>query len=42
MAKKKQLKEKIKLYCSKCSCEVEAVKGKLVTCCGGMPMKRKR
>lgn len=30
----KRLKEKIKLYCSECGCEVEAVKGKLVSCCG--------
>ena len=33
MAKKK-IKEKIKLYCPECGCEVEAVKGKLVSCCG--------
>jgi len=29
-----KMKEKIKLYCSECDCEVEAVKGKLVSCCG--------
>jgi hypothetical protein len=35
MAKEKQkIKEKIKLYCSECGCEVEAVKGKLKSCCG--------
>ncbi|MBI3413082.1 MAG: hypothetical protein HY051_03315 [Candidatus Aenigmarchaeota archaeon] len=34
MAKKAKIKEKIKLYCSECDKEVEAVKGKLKSCCG--------
>lgn len=35
MVKEKQkIKEKIKLYCPECGCEVEAVKGKLMSCCG--------
>jgi len=29
-----KMKEKIKLYCSECGNEVEAVKGKLKSCCG--------
>ncbi len=28
-----KLKEKIKLYCSECGCKVEAIKGKLTSCC---------
>lgn len=38
---KQKMKEKIKLYCPECGCEVEAVKGKLKSCCG-TEMKEKR
>lgn len=41
MAKKKQLKAKIKLYYGNCRREVTAMKGKLVSCCK-MPMKVKK
>jgi len=37
-----KLKEKITLYCKSCGCNVKAVKGKLVKCCGNRPMKEKR
>ncbi len=37
---KQKMKGKIKLYCSECGCEVQAVKGKLKSCCG-TEMKRK-
>jgi hypothetical protein len=36
-----KMKEKIKLYCSECGCEVEAVKGKLTACCGAITKVKK-